>query len=1513
MRSDTRTFIQANAAKAKDTRFVIIQSFDTANTIKRAFTSHADAALPAGVTAFAAIIKSFTSTSQSLDPITGNSTIGDISYEIVDYTSQITTELGAQLNSSRTLRRQRAQVYVGHKGDVWADYALITTQFVDKAVSYYKGMYKISCSDIQRESRVKIFKPYETNIGAALGKTDTTITVTASGTTNFQMVAHDIYYSDAPSVTVGYLEIIKNKDEREIVRYTGKPSGSFTGVTRGVFGSKPIELTFDAALSADRQPKIKEYIYLEGPAPKLTYAVRTGVLYNQGGATLPAHWHQGISTTYVRLADFTSYGSDWWDTSDSVATRGFKAYFTGLQETDGKSFVEKELQLLIGAFGPIYADGAVGLKRMAAVLSSSGYVAQLNASNVVSYGELTHDYARVHNLIEVEWNWDDVAQKYTRLNVFADTDSYTTYKSAPKYSIKFRGLNGNVSTTAMLTNQFAAIRDRYAGPPLRITVNVLPSLNRLEVGDTVRLTLDQVRDYTGGTAGPIDRAFEVQRITTNWITGDLSLDLFGSSKLAKWVPLSATTGSAISDAHYTSAGTNLAAVLTIAGGAVTASGTITGASTFAAARYYYNGDLTINSGITVTGTQNVLLFIKGYLTINGTLTTEGQGLAGVAPPTFTSGSLDSYFAAGTVGDIGTTHAGGVITPIEVQGGGSQGFSTFVSAGAVTQGQLNAVPQPHLIWDGTNLVGLPTSLRGSSGGSGGVVDGSDWEEGPFFAYGGTGGIGGGGLTIICRGLGFSGSGQIKTSGTVGTSGATVNSSGTAFVGGGGAGGAAGGCLIVIDGNNIASPNITTSTFVGQNGATPVGGLFPGERTWSYQSISGGTYTSDFIGNTALDHSLSGISSYVTSVAGTSNCRVVYAEPSQTAVADVPHIANVPASVAVVEAQNLPQTPAQNLATLTVTVTPPSTLTGYSHSNVYYRVTGTTPWTLAGPADNVRTILAAMDGTSYEVEARSVSRTNGESATGARTTIVASNAKGGVNLATGNYILAGQTAYDTGVGFYMGVDSGTPRMSMGNSAGNKWAWNGTVLSIVGTITATLGNIGGWLLGTTSLTSGSGTNTVGLDSGGTNPALYAGSATPGSAPFRVTQAGALTATNATITGAITATSGTFTGTVQATSGGFGTGFTPVTITTSGLTLTGAAGINITGSGTIRATNGAHYVQMAATGFTAFSNTLGTTVNIPSDGSAPTFASGIINSTVYNITSAGILRTSTTVGDGSASGQGVLINDTGIKGYKASSTVVQFFLSAATGAIKAISAAISGRISASSFATSGNFLTVAAVAADTVLTLDDTADFAASGSGQIVDSTNDRDAFSWTGKTATTLTGCTGVLAHPIGASVVSLATSSKSILINDETNEIRFYGNRGDGTIEELASIGVTSSGGDFIVGLFGSDNSSRMGMSGRSDSGTGGHGKSNTGNGLFGYSTSATGVNGESSSGAGVFGTSGSSVGVKCQTSSTTQGALLIVPKTSDTDPSAGTKGEFYVRSSGVLRFHDGTSWKTVTVV
>jgi hypothetical protein len=84
-------------------------------------------------------------------------------------------------------------------------------------------------------------------------------------------------------------------------------------------------------------------------------------------------------------------------------------------------------------------------------------------------------------------------------------------------------------------------------------------------------------------------------------------------------------------------------------------------------------------------------------------------------------------------------------------------------------------------------------------------------------------------------------------------------------------------------------------------------------------------------------------------------------------------------------------------------------------------------------------------------------------------------GGITIAS-NAVRAGQTAYDTGTGFYLG-SNGT--FSIGNSAGAKLTWNGTTLGVVGDITGSSGTFTGSITGASGTFSGT-INTVSAASG-------------------------------------------------------------------------------------------------------------------------------------------------------------------------------------------------------------------------------------------------------------------------------------------------------------------------------------------------------------------------------------------------------------------------------------------------
>lgn len=147
---------------------------------------------------------------------------------------------------------------------------------------------------------------------------------------------------------------------------------------------------------------------------------------------------------------------------------------------------------------------------------------------------------------------------------------------------------------------------------------------------------------------------------------------------------------------------------------------------------------------------------------------------------------------------------------------------------------------------------------------------------------------------------------------------------------------------------------------------------------------------------------------------------------------------------------------------------------------------------------------------------------------------------------------------------------------DETGAMWATNAT---ISGTITASAGTIGGFSIGSTTLTAsgfildsanqklslGSGNDIIIADADDSTYRLWVGNATAASATFRVTKGGALTATGATVSGTITATAGAIGGwTIDAESIYCGSKANIDTYSSSGLTIHYRAG-----SGSINAVN--------------------------------------------------------------------------------------------------------------------------------------------------------------------------------------------------------------------------------------------------------------------------------------------------------------------------------------------------------
>lgn len=835
MREDNLQFKIANEALAKSPRFVVAILFDVGSIY---ITSHNDIASVPGIVLEGALQRP-SAISQRIVPDEGRSEIGTFDFDIVDVGSSFTDEIRAKLTAGAGLRNRTVQLWHGYRGFDFSAFQLFQTQIVSNC-EYNEGIYSVTCQDITRQQRTNIFEVKETTLAATCTESDTTISV--ASTAAFLPVTHGLGWSDGPGLTVYYFKI-----DKEIIRATGKTSTTFTGCTRGAFNTAAAPHTVDAASPQERRPKVTEFVYLDLPAPKAALAVLTGIIVDSTGtgteSLLPDHWHMGIDPDFVRFDDFVGIGTDLWDPADD--TEGFITRFEGLTRQDGKSFVEKQIYLLLGAYSPVYSDGTLGLRRLPAMVSDAAPVATLTEREITKILPLQHDYSSLHNQIRVTWGYDIGVERFTRDSIFIDAQSVDIHGKSPIIEYAFRGLHSGIHTENMIRVRLNAIRDAYSYPPERTSVDVLSSLNRYETGDVVRLQVRNVRDFAGITDN-IDRSFLITRRSIDFVTGQLSFELFGSTLRPDATGPSTEVTAPLPDGFYTSAGVALSSVVGMTGNSVnTGTHTISGNASLLAsgAIVYHNGDLVIPNGATINISANVQLRVRGFITMNGVINGVGGGLPGVSDlvtPVHTSPLVD-----GNPGFIGNSRGwdGIDMRAAAIARGGSESMVTIPAA--LARGRYEAWPELNLREVGGTLVGLPGDLRGTGGPPGGrtILSYSLHQT----AAGGAGANGGAGLAIICRGISFGVSALINLSGAD-----TTNPSATSiptalpdiYPGAGGAGGP-GACLIVLDGNTLLFPN-ALGRFQARTGTINQAGIPIPERAyqWSF-SFANRAANPDFV--------------------------------------------------------------------------------------------------------------------------------------------------------------------------------------------------------------------------------------------------------------------------------------------------------------------------------------------------------------------------------------------------------------------------------------------------------------------------------------------------------------------------------------------------------------------------------------------------------------------------------------------------------------------------------------------
>jgi len=449
---------------------------------------------------------SISSMSQSVDPINGVSSIGNLSITVTDYNGIVSEIIKAADASGHGFRRQRINICMLYKGMDWADKIIIRTMQVNDLKLSSNGEYTITAADIQRQLARTVFNPYTTTSTVAVPASGG-MTLTAVDARNFTATAQQTYG------TCGFIQI-----DQEIIRWSSKTDGSFT------FGPSDRAQFGTASAAHDTGTKISEIIALrENPVTMaLKIMQSTGAGTNGTWDVYPARWGCGMDATDVNIAEWLEVGKLLVGLEDApTSADGTQFEFVIDKGVEAKKFIEDQILKILGAYGFVHGDGRYGVRAYSDLSNAAKENASVIAdeNSVVKWGDLTYNYNDLTNQVWIEYDEaEKLSGKFIRNAIFIDTVSVKKWGEAKQLKYSAAGIIPTSTFASQLYQRFQRILARYSRPPLQIDLTMMPKYHTLEIGDIVRITLP-IRDLL--TGANLDRAFEVLSTQLKADTGEV--------------------------------------------------------------------------------------------------------------------------------------------------------------------------------------------------------------------------------------------------------------------------------------------------------------------------------------------------------------------------------------------------------------------------------------------------------------------------------------------------------------------------------------------------------------------------------------------------------------------------------------------------------------------------------------------------------------------------------------------------------------------------------------------------------------------------------------------------------------------------------------------------------------------------------------------------------------------------------------------------------------------------------
>ena len=904
-----------------------------------------------GAQFFDGSLTNIVTSSQEISPEKGFSTIGR---SVLTFTDVGFTDLLRTIRDTYndTLINNKVEMYFGYKGLAVSDYIPLPPMLVSQ-IDNSDLQYVLTVDDAQRFQRVKIFDNLPKQKVQNTLNFDTGLLEVVS-TAAFQAVKHNPTWTDGSSNDkFGYLKVSGTdafgESVTEIMRWTetGTTATHFNIDKRGCHGTRAVDIV---GLSGGKDVEVEECVYLDLPVNKMIIALLTGDLYGEVGETIPAHWSAGVNAAYIDVNSYQDIDAD---------INNTKLEFIDPEPINAKIFIAQQCQAPFNLHSIINNNGELQLKRFASSPQTTAGYKVFDYSNIISVSDLERDASAIKNVFSIDWGYSNRLDKYVNRNVFIDADSVSrnNFQSDP-YEIKLKGIrNRGINNQLTLNNMASGIRARFSDPIVKSRATVLMrDAIEIEIGDIITLNLENLPDYA--STDTLIASFEVQSISHDFVNGTTDMMLFSTNGIP--TPIDFTYGADVTTINHSGwtelvVGAPGAGQHQVTGTDVGGTLTINGASDLPDGKYFYDGDIVISSGTTVTFNSSVFIDCNDF-TMETNATLDGSGRAVVGG--------QGYFGGEDSGQEGVDHGKYAVF-----------FNRFRrrhrSAGLKVPESRTSIEDFAIIPDANDSIDaqLPSKLYGNGGGAGMQTNVEDGSADPAA---GAATSGGAGIMIICNNFFANSGSSINTSGQNSNIGSTVGYDSSVWRSGSSGFGWPGIVVVASKSRQAPAPNLYALVDARcgewiEGNQSKTDRRPPSNGDWETYTPDDQEYKPLLPAARAFSNmQFGGGSAYE----GSAYKFIRILKPGTVTQEEGKDIVETPQapSLALSEQLNTPRTPLGNISTITGTVTPAAGDSAFSYAELEYRLQGKTQWVPVKYGITTESSFeVTSDGTTYEVRA------------------------------------------------------------------------------------------------------------------------------------------------------------------------------------------------------------------------------------------------------------------------------------------------------------------------------------------------------------------------------------------------------------------------------------------------------------------------------------------------------------------------------------------------------------------